>query len=187
MQTILQNVITNPRESISWMLQLSGPSCSFYTCHSTKHSEYHITVPQFTATFHSKFSQLANLFPVIERLLMFRNSVEQIAHKLNNCIQTRLDRQQERILQNVLGSPQHPSPHTFYSLPLYFTPPRRVNGLSLAPEYILCVNESYISEESGGGSDNEVDSEPNQFGFVLYRSGFYKNIISNKMSKHHPH
>lgn len=187
MQTTLQNVIINPKESISWMLQLSGPTCSFYTSHNTKHSEYHVSVPQFTATFPSSYSQLADFFSVIEKLLMFRSSVEQIAHKLNSCIRSRLDKQQERTLQNVLGSPPHPPPSTFHSPPLYFTPPRRDNSVSLAPEYTPCVSEGSISEESGCGSDDEVDSDPDLFGFVLCRSGLYKNIKSDKISKHHPY
>lgn len=104
MQTILQNVIMDPKESIFWMLQLSGLTCSFSTSHNTKYSEYHVSIPQFTATFPCSFSQLDGFFSVIEKLFMFRNSVEKIAHKLNNSIRTRLDKQQERSLQNVLGS-----------------------------------------------------------------------------------
>ncbi|KAI7862958.1 hypothetical protein BDF14DRAFT_1710471, partial [Spinellus fusiger] len=86
MQTILQNVIMDPKESISWMLQLSGPTCSFSTSHNTRHSEYHVNIPQFTATFPSSFSQLDGFFSVIEKLFMFRNSVEKIAHRLNSSI-----------------------------------------------------------------------------------------------------
>ncbi|KAG1551416.1 hypothetical protein G6F51_001854 [Rhizopus arrhizus] len=85
MQTILQNVIMDPKESISWMLQLSGLTCSFSTSHNTKYSEYHVN----------------GFFSVIEKLFMFRNSVEKTAHKLNNSIRTRLDKHQERSLQNL--------------------------------------------------------------------------------------
>ncbi|KAI9357185.1 hypothetical protein BD770DRAFT_457393 [Pilaira anomala] len=74
------------------MLQLSGRTCFFYTCHNSLFNNYHINVPQFSITFPSTFSQLGGFFSATKRLFMFRSSVEKLAHRLDNCVRTRLDR-----------------------------------------------------------------------------------------------
>lgn len=62
----LKNVLIGSNESISWMLPLSGPICSFYTTHNTKYSYYHVSTPQFTTTFLSSFIRLANFYLLLK-------------------------------------------------------------------------------------------------------------------------
>lgn len=144
-----------------------------------------MNVPQFTATFPSSLSQLTDFFPVIEKLFMFRSSIEQIAHKLNNSIRTSLDKQLESNLQNVMGSPERVPPSVVFSPPLYFTPPRRDINASIIPKFTVRTANDSISEDFSDGSGDGADGEPDRFGFVLCRSGLYKHVTSNQTMKHH--
>ncbi|GAA5798443.1 hypothetical protein HPULCUR_003846 [Helicostylum pulchrum] len=61
MQTTVQNVVNNDSCVFSWILQIFGKTCCFYTVHATKY-QYHVCYPQFTATFPSEYSALSSFF-----------------------------------------------------------------------------------------------------------------------------
>ncbi|KAI7870101.1 uncharacterized protein EV154DRAFT_474237 [Mucor mucedo] len=77
MQTAALNVIQNSRV-FSWVIQISGPSCDFYTVHGTKH-QYHVCIHQFTVVFLSEHLNLPLVFESLFNIIMFRDPLESSA------------------------------------------------------------------------------------------------------------
>ncbi|KAI7899835.1 uncharacterized protein BX663DRAFT_519662 [Cokeromyces recurvatus] len=181
MQTAALNVIQNS-SIYSWVIQISGPSCSFYTVHGTK-NQYHVCVHQFMVVFPKEYSELPSFLKSLSNILMFRDSLEATANSMKAAIlKTRSDMD-----EGDLGASRPSTPTVFESASIYHTPPHRDSSNSRMPEGIYFDEFTESELGSSPGSTSHVhDTETDALGFVQ-NGEKWTNVLTGKTYSYNPY
>lgn len=181
MQTAALNTIQDS-SVYSWVIQISGPTCNFYTIHNTKH-QYHVCIHQFKVVFPSGYSEPPMFLKSLSNIFMFRDSLEATANNLKAAIlKTR-----SNMKEGSSGASSPSAPTVFESTSVYHTPPHRDSSNSQMP---FTVNLNVLPESDLGSSQGSAshlhDTETDAFGFVR-NNDKWTNLLTGKTYSDNPY